>query len=109
MLRVYKLPHAWHLLGEPFHVPMDDWIQREGSRPDLTGRDIHEGEAVAMGGREVSGVDQELPLNVQNWPAVKFEVGCRCGVKEMTLGHLAENVRTHKAIGKAVTRRILLD
>lgn len=113
MLRVYKLQTAWHVLGESFPVPMDEWLKRAGS--DLTGRDVREGNPAIIGkrnadgrfnDRKVGGVDQELGLDETAWPTATFEVGCRCGVVDVTLGAVADDVQEHKNTRKTVARRV---
>lgn len=78
ILQVFLTRDGWHVLGNELRVPMDDWLKRTGS--DLTVEDLREGKAVPMHGREVSGVDKWLPLDIDSWEpdTGTFEVGCGC-------------------------------
>lgn len=85
MLRVFRTRNGWHLLGDRFRVPMQEWLDRIGS--GWTADDIHEGRVVAMGGRWVRGRNELLQLDIETWhfTGKPFEVGCRCGVVRANL------------------------
>ena len=53
MLRVFRLGTGWHLLGDRFPVPPQEWLDRIGS--DWTADDVKEGRVVALNEREVDG------------------------------------------------------
>lgn len=109
ILRVFLTRGGWHVLGNEFRVPMEEWLKRVGS--DLTAEDIHAGRATTMSGRDVSGVDQWLPLDIDSWQpsAGTFEVGCACRAespRNADIKWLAEDCRHAREERRAIERVI---
>jgi hypothetical protein len=67
---------------------------------------IHEGRVVAMSGRWVRGQDRMLPLDIDTWPAVSFEIGCRCSPGSVQLDDLAEDCRRARDEHRRIERTI---
>ena len=106
MLRVFVSPDGWHLVGERLRVPLDQWLDRTGSK--FTVDDLRDGKAEAMNKRRVQGVDRLLPIDIDSWPTdVRFEVGCRHGGGVWAeIAWLAEDARQARNTKKPVRRTI---
>jgi hypothetical protein len=94
MLRVFVRPSGWHLLGDRFREPLENWLARTGGEFDVD--DVRLGRVAPMNARRVSGIDKELPRDIDEWPRdVRFEVGCShgCGVATVDIKVLAEHCR----------------
>lgn len=104
MLRVFLARNEWHLMGDRLRVPLDDWLERTGG--EYTVDDVREDRVGTMGQRRVEGVAQVLPLDIDTWPAGRFEVGCRCGTVWAELSWLADDCRHAAQTRRAVTRCI---
>jgi hypothetical protein len=107
MLRVFITREGWHVLGEGFRIPLPEWLERSGIGEHVTVDEYRERRASLSNARRVEGVDRELPLNIDNWPAdEQFEVGCRCGHKFVGVAELAADCRHARDSSKPVVQDI---
>lgn len=91
LLRVFVTRGGWLVALQDFREPLADWLARMGA--PFTAADVQAGR-VAKPNTRVHTEDHTLPLDVDTWPKVRFEVGCRCRVQTVDLALLAQHCRT---------------
>lgn len=102
ILRAYRRPAGWLVLGESFRVPPADWLQRVDS--EFSVDDHRSGRVFFPGMRLVRGVDRNLPLDTDSWADGEFEAGCDHGFGRFPIGDLAEDCREAVRLASPVVR-----
>lgn len=90
LLRVFVTRGGWLVVLQDFKEPLDDHLARRGAT--FTAEDVRAGRVVKPDTR-VSTEDHTLPLNIDTWPKVRFEVGCRCRPQWVEISLLAQHCR----------------
>lgn len=117
LMRVFLTPSGWHLLTDGFRVNPEEWLRRIGA-VDATGNPetLEDGTEVSLAARddgrlaffnlrEVAGLDKILSLDIDDWPQVRFEVGCNCGAALFRLSEVAEDCRKFRETRRRVQSR----
>ncbi len=96
LLHVTLSPSGWRVIGDSWRLKAQEWRDIAG-----VGENVY-----ALNLRRVDGVDQLLPLEFEQWPAVRFEVGCDDERTWLPLSVLAadcaEARRTRRRVDRAL-------
>lgn len=93
VLRAFRSPNGWLVLGDNFRVPPDEWLRRVGTDYTMEQRDRAEVYLVNL--RKVRGVEETLPndLGANAWSSGELEVGCDHGCIRLPLSALLDDCR----------------
>jgi len=103
LLRVFVTHGGWLVALQDFKEPLDDHLARRGAT--FTADDVRAGRVVKPDTR-VSTDDHTLPLDIDTWPKVRFEVGCRCRVQWVEISLLAQHCRHARDTRTPVVEKI---
>lgn len=117
LLRVYRGPLGWHVLGDSFRLRPDDWLRRtgftnpQGEPIDLAGHsatmEAHRaGEVYFANLRRVRGMKHWFPVLLDEWepPTETFEVGCDHAITLVPVAVLLADCRRVVDGGRVVER-----
>lgn len=110
LARVYVTPDGFHVLGDEFTLPPDEFIAREhvdssGAPVVVDGLELTLGNWQAgrfvIESRAVSGVDRVLPADITGWDAAaRFELGCKHAHGWMQVDDLRDRVAAAGRAGR---------
>ncbi|HLV03941.1 MAG TPA: hypothetical protein VKY79_05100 [Actinomycetaceae bacterium] len=124
VLRLYLTPEGWELIGDDYRVKPDEWLRMVGAVDDdghpvtlddggkVTLDDRDAGNVVLIGLREVDGMTDTLPLDIDAWPTgVRMQLGCDHGHGTAPVADLAADARTvrHTRQPLETRRSVVLD
>ncbi len=90
LLRVFITHGGWLVTRQDFKVTLTEWLARTGA--PFTADDVRAGRVVRPDCR-ITTDDHTLPMDIDTWPRVQFEVGCRCGWHSHDIALLAQHCR----------------